>query len=150
MEVSGNSKRGWHPSATWGLLSLILTFCGAVSYFLLFAGIPALRDFPWVNLPLVVAGVAAGIVSLIRYRRQPKSRLARFMAVGALCLSLGIAALFTWYIFVFSYQLPASDGAVAVGQPAPDFSLSDQNGTEIRLSDFRGQRVVLTFFRGFW
>lgn len=29
------------------------------------------------------------------------------------------------------------------GSPAPDFSLSDQNGDTVSLSDFRGRRVIL-------
>ncbi len=33
-----------------------------------------------------------------------------------------------------------------VGDLAPDFELIDQAGTPIRLSDFRGQRVVLYFY----
>jgi cytochrome oxidase Cu insertion factor (SCO1/SenC/PrrC family) len=34
-----------------------------------------------------------------------------------------------------------------VGDMAPDFTLSDQNGKPVKLSDFRGkQRVVLAFF----
>ena len=33
-----------------------------------------------------------------------------------------------------------------VGQPAPDFELPDQNGEPVRLSDFRGQRVVVYFY----
>ena len=32
---------------------------------------------------------------------------------------------------------------LAVGQPAPDFSLTDVNGKTVRLSDFKGQHVVL-------
>jgi peroxiredoxin len=36
------------------------------------------------------------------------------------------------------------------GQAAPDFALSDLQGNQIRLSDFRGQKiVVLAFLRGF-
>jgi peroxiredoxin len=36
------------------------------------------------------------------------------------------------------------------GQAAPDFELPDLNGNPIRLSDFRGQKVVvLAFLRGF-
>ncbi|TAH48122.1 MAG: redoxin domain-containing protein [Chloroflexota bacterium] len=35
-------------------------------------------------------------------------------------------------------------------ETAPDFTLTDTNGDEIRLSDFRGKKfVVLTFLRGF-
>lgn len=32
------------------------------------------------------------------------------------------------------------------GDPAPDFSLLDADGNQVRLSDFRGQRVVLYFY----
>jgi peroxiredoxin Q/BCP len=32
------------------------------------------------------------------------------------------------------------------GQPAPDFELADQDGRAVKLSDFRGQRVVLYFY----
>ena len=33
-----------------------------------------------------------------------------------------------------------------VGQKAPDFSLLDQNGNDVSLSDFLGKKVVLWFF----
>ena len=32
------------------------------------------------------------------------------------------------------------------GDIAPDFSLADKNGNEVRLSDFKGKRVVLYFY----
>ena len=35
---------------------------------------------------------------------------------------------------------------LAIGTEAPDFSLPDQNGTLRRLSDYRGQRVILYFY----
>ena len=38
----------------------------------------------------------------------------------------------------------------AAGQPAPDFSLRDQNGQPLRLSSLRGHRVLLVFYRGHW
>ena len=33
-----------------------------------------------------------------------------------------------------------------VGKKAPDFSLPDQNGNDVSLSDFSGKKVVLWFF----
>ena len=36
--------------------------------------------------------------------------------------------------------------AVKVGEQAPDFTLQDQNGTQISLKDFRGKAVVLYFY----
>ena len=39
---------------------------------------------------------------------------------------------------------------VAVGHKAPDFTLEDADGGRHALSEFRGKRVVLVFFRGGW
>jgi cytochrome oxidase Cu insertion factor (SCO1/SenC/PrrC family) len=36
-----------------------------------------------------------------------------------------------------------------VGQTAPDFSLTDQNGKQIKLSKVKNN-VLLVFYRGFW
>lgn len=33
---------------------------------------------------------------------------------------------------------------------APDFTLTDQNGKRVRLSDARGSKAVLVFYRGYW
>ena len=35
---------------------------------------------------------------------------------------------------------------VEVGQAAPEFTLPDQEGNEVSLSDFRGKRVVVYFY----
>jgi cytochrome oxidase Cu insertion factor (SCO1/SenC/PrrC family) len=36
------------------------------------------------------------------------------------------------------------------GEQAPAFVLKDQDGTEVRLADLRGRRVILMFYRGHW
>jgi peroxiredoxin len=35
---------------------------------------------------------------------------------------------------------------IEAGQPAPDFTLSDQDGNQVSLTDFRGRTVVLVFY----
>ncbi len=35
---------------------------------------------------------------------------------------------------------------LAEGSKAPDFTLSDQDGNDVSLSDFKGKKVVLWFF----
>lgn len=43
------------------------------------------------------------------------------------------------------------NGPVAVGEAAPDFTLQDQSGNKVTLSDARGKTpVLLVFYRGYW
>jgi peroxiredoxin len=35
---------------------------------------------------------------------------------------------------------------ISVGEPAPDFSLRDQDGEDVSLSDYKGRRVMLVFY----
>jgi peroxiredoxin len=35
---------------------------------------------------------------------------------------------------------------IAAGEPAPDFTLRDQDGEEVSLSDYSGRRVLLVFY----
>ena len=39
-----------------------------------------------------------------------------------------------------------SDGTLKVGEPAPEFELASETGEKVKLSDFRGKRVVLFFY----
>ena len=36
--------------------------------------------------------------------------------------------------------------ALELGRKAPDFALPDEDGKTVRLSDFRGRRVVVFFY----
>lgn len=49
-------------------------------------------------------------------------------------------------------KLPASDlSRIKIGEAAPDFTLEDQDGKPISLSDYNGKKtVVLVFYRGYW
>jgi protein SCO1 len=40
---------------------------------------------------------------------------------------------------------PEPNKAIAVGDPAPDFTLTDQSGRKVTLSQFRGEPVAITF-----
>jgi peroxiredoxin len=49
-------------------------------------------------------------------------------------------------------QVHPSTGAPRVGQKAPEFTLSDQDGKNVSLSDLvhGSKAVALIFYRGFW
>lgn len=49
----------------------------------------------------------------------------------------------------FLKEQNAREGRIAVGQPAPDFTLPDADGRQVSLSDFKGSWVMLDFW-GTW
>lgn len=62
------------------------------------------------------------------------------MALSLLLLALPAA----------SQVLPKPEIASAVGKPAPDFTLQDQQGKPFHLASIRGKNVLLIFYRGHW
>jgi hypothetical protein len=134
--------------AIW--LGPAVTFCGAVSYFTVFVTYPGLRDFPWVNLPLVLVGVALSSLGLWRaFRRSSVFGGKRLGAVG-FTLSLFLGGLFFFYVFLFSYQLPGPTPTSQTLSDIQDFDLIDHRGRAFRLGELRGRKVVLIFYRGHW
>lgn len=61
---------------------------------------------------------------------------------------LGIAALV--FLAMNRLSLPKPQTSFTDGQPAPDFTLKDQDGNPFHLADLRGTRVLLIFYRGYW
>jgi cytochrome oxidase Cu insertion factor (SCO1/SenC/PrrC family) len=62
--------------------------------------------------------------------------------------------LFVALLTIFSLTAPAQNAKsktepVKVGEVAPDFTLSDQNGKSVTLSKIE-KPVVLVFYRGYW
>ena len=47
-------------------------------------------------------------------------------------------------------ELHPRPNPVQVGELAPDFTLEDQNGQKVKLSDLRNAPTVLAFYRGNW
>ncbi len=83
--------------------------------------------------------------SAIRRGAVTYGRHRRWVLVGLVLASIGLLA----SLFGFGLSRdPDVVQSVLVGRPAPDFSLEalDANGPSIRLSDFRGQVVVLNFW----
>jgi cytochrome c biogenesis protein CcmG, thiol:disulfide interchange protein DsbE len=61
-------------------------------------------------------------------------------------LILGVGTAILMAVFTLVWLQSAKYEPLAVGKPAPDFSLSDLNDKPYRLSDFRGKVVFLNFW----
>ena len=123
------------------IASLVLALGATIGYFSLLK-VPAVRNRPGLVLAVLGASVLLALAALAA-RRSLLPVVA--LAVSALLFS-GNAAFHLWWS-----RVPPSALKVAVGQPAPDFTLPDAAGRPVRLSSFRGQKaVVLVFYRGYW
>ena len=141
----------------WNWLPLVgfLVSVGAfLSYFFYFAYFPATRDFPWLNLLFFALGLVLLGAGLRRAFGQPERYRGRISGPVFSALSVLLLGLFVFYIFSFSRQLPAAAAAPRLGAPAPDFTLPDKDGQEVKLSALlqgQGTRwVLLVFYRGYW
>jgi len=144
-------KRRWNLSLFAGFLLALAAF---LSYFLYFAYFPATRDVPWANLLLFVVALALLGKGLVRAYGQPGGYRGRISGPLLSALSVTLLGLFLFYNFSFSRQLPPSEKAPAVGQPARDFTLLDKNNKPVTLSQLYGgvddRWVLLVFYRGYW
>lgn len=67
------------------------------------------------------------------------------LALGGLCLAVCAALGGLALLAPAAYEGLLNSSSLEVGQPAPDFELSTLGGDTIRLSDFRGRPVLLSF-----
>lgn len=147
-------KRSWN----WSLwLGFVFVLAGFLSY-TFFVQFPITRDMPWANFLLLAIGAFLLAIGLKRASGQPD--IYRGKVFGSIFAALGllVIAFFSWLVFYELKQLPPSPGAPRVGQKAPDFTLPDQDGKPVALSDLISSKsptgkpgaAMLIFYRGFW
>ena len=151
-------KRRFH----WSLAVGFLLVMAGILTFPFFAQFPATRSFAWVNLVLLVTGVASLFVALTRAIRQPQ--LFRGKILGGILAGVSVLALgfFTVGIFYFG-RVPQPAAMHKAGEKAPEFSLPDQNGNNVSLQDLlassqasqpdqaaQAKGALLIFYRGHW
>lgn len=140
-------KRSWNWSLWAGFL---LVLAGFVSYSF-FVQFPVTRDFPWANLLLFAGGGILLVAGLVRAFGKPQLYRGKVFGVVLTVLSLLVFGLFAYGLFYVARQMPASPSAPHVGQKAPDFTLPDQNGKPVALTDLISPNgAVLIFYRGHW
>jgi hypothetical protein len=146
--TSVSAKKNWN----WSLwIGFLFALTGFLSY-TFFAQFPITRDFPWANLLLFAVGGILLVLGLFGAFGKPRVYGGKIL--GPILAILGIL-MFGFFSYVFFYvlrQVPPSTGAPRVGQKAPDFALSDQDGRDVSLRDLvgRSKAVAVIFYRGFW
>jgi len=140
-------------------LGALVVLATPVAYLALFIRFPATRDFPWPTLLMFGIGLALIARGLIRAWREPSRYRGKIAGTILAGLSVALLALFCISIFYVARQLPSSEGAPRVGQQAPDFTLTDQDGRPVTLASLmnadadgaaRASGVLLVFYRGYW
>jgi hypothetical protein len=140
-------KRNWN----WQLWVGFVVAVGGLFSYEYFVRFPITRDFPWATLLLFGIGAALLLVGLFRAFGRP--RLYRGKIFGSIfaIISLLLFTFFAYEIFYVLKQVPLSAQAPRIGEKAPEFTLPDQNGKQVVLTDLLSPNgAVLIFYRGYW
>lgn len=142
-------------SALW--LGAVVSLLGVASNFLYFVTLTGAMIFPWITMLVSLAGVVLLLVGLKRAFGQPQ--IFRGKITGSI-VTVVFVLLFAFSTFGFFHarDIPASAGAPKVGQPAPDFTVTDLKGQPVSLSKLLStpiegkapKAVLLVFYRGYW
>ena len=136
----------------------MLTFLVAFSYEFVFVEWPITRDVPWVNFLLFAVAVALLFIGVRRAFRLNRRLISKIVAPILATICVLVIGLFTFITLIQSRWLPASPAAPAVGQKAPELTLTDTSGQPVTLASLLAQPinnkppkgVLLIFYRGFW
>jgi len=139
-----------HNILLWA--GFVLVLVAVITYIPIFAVFASTRDVPWVNYLLFLAGAILLVLGLRRAFAQPHIYRGKILGPILASISLLLFALFCFVILYASKAIPASETAVRVGQPAPNFTLANWDGKQVSLTDQlkNNHAVVLIFYRGYW
>jgi len=140
-------KRKWN----WPIWIGFIVAVGGLFSYEFFAQFPVTRDFPWVNLLFFGIGATLLLVDLVRAFGRPQLYRGKIFGSIFTAVSVLLFAFFAYEIFYVLRQVPLSAQAPRVGEKAPEFSLPDQNGKSVALTDLLSPNgAVLIFYRGHW
>jgi hypothetical protein len=140
-------KRKWN----WPIWAGFIVAVGGLFSYEYFAEFPITRDFPWANLLLFGVGATLLLIGLFRAFGAPQLYRGKIFGSVFAAIAFALLAFFSYEIFYVMKQVPLSAQAPRVGEKAPEFSLPDQNGKQVALSDLLSPNgAVLIFYRGYW
>ena len=123
-------------------LSALLLALGTVGAFVALLSLLTISIRPVWYLSGLALATALALAAVWRARQ--------WLTVSALVVSVLLLALAGFFHFV-AMRVPVTRTQLAIGQPAPDFTLPDAAGRPVSLAEYRGRRpVLLVFYRGYW
>ena len=94
------------------------------------------------------------LIGLVRAFGKPQLYRGKIFGPILALLSVGVIGMFSNGLFYKGHQMPPSKSAPQVAQKAPDFTLPDQDGKPVSLSQLvsgpKAKGTVLIFYRGYW
>lgn len=95
---------------------------------------------PVLHVVVMVFGLIAMVTGL--------SNSLNFLSAAVAIVGIGMAVLFFFLLTIA--RLPDGELRVAVGDSMLAFTAPDSSGRTVNADDWRGQRILLKFFRGKW
>ena len=141
----------------WRLwVGFLIALLAPLAYFSLFE---ITRSALWVALLLFVVAIALLIGGL--RRAYSSSDFYRGKTAGPILatLTLLIMGFFGFTLYMMKQAYPVAANAPRVGQKAPEFTLTDSNGSPLKLTELLSGKlpgaqaprgVLLVFYRGYW
>ena len=117
----------------------VIAIAGFLSYFAVFSQWPLFRDFPWLNLLILLAALALSLVAA----RRAKPGWGRAGSIAGLGLSALLLAGLSFYCFVLSYQLPDAGRVVGEGAAIPAITLAATDGSQVDVGAAAQDKLIL-------
>jgi len=137
----------------------------AFLFFTILSNVPSLYAMKGFDRVLVWASVVFPVIALVSFAVGLKRAFTMREVYGGRIVGsiLGVVSLLllvgSVWLFVHVREVPQSSGAPHVGQKAPDFTLTDSDGSQVSLAQLlsapvgasaQPKAVLLFFYRGYW
>jgi hypothetical protein len=140
-------KRKWN----WQIWIGFVVAVGGLFSYEYFALFPITRDFPWASLLIFGIGAILLLVGLFRAFGRPQLYRGKVFGSILAVVALLFFAFFCYETFYVLKQVPLSAQSPRIGEKAPQFTLSDQNGKQVTLADLLSPNgAIVIFYRGYW
>lgn len=144
-------------ASNWRLwVGFLIALLALIGYFSLFE---ITRSALWIALLLFVVAIALLIGGLRRAYSASAEYRGKTAGPILATLTVLIIGLFGFTLYMTKQAYPVAANAPRVGQKAPEFTLTDSNGSPLKLTELLSRQLpgggasrglLLVFYRGYW